>query len=92
MFTKAVMVKIRHMFCTAGAGMEELLAEELQHKLCATQVSLSCCISLTACKGKNRKFYETDISQTFFNHQTATRVHVRDYEQKNKIRGPNNCP
>ncbi|KAK2878796.1 hypothetical protein Q8A67_019587 [Cirrhinus molitorella] len=29
---------IRQLYCTAGAGMEELLAEEVQHKLCATQV------------------------------------------------------
>ncbi|XP_016319077.1 THUMP domain-containing protein 2 isoform X1 [Sinocyclocheilus anshuiensis] len=34
----AVAVMIRHLYCTAGAGMEELLAEEVQHKLCATQV------------------------------------------------------
>ncbi len=39
------------------------------------------------CKGKYRKFYETDVSQTFSNHQTATRV--RDYKHKSKIRGPN---
>ncbi|ROJ78871.1 THUMP domain-containing protein 2 [Anabarilius grahami] len=29
---------MKHLYCTAGAGMEELLAEEVQHKLCATQV------------------------------------------------------
>ncbi|XP_073683542.1 THUMP domain-containing protein 2-like [Garra rufa] len=29
---------VRQLYCTAGAGMEELLAEEVQHKLCATQV------------------------------------------------------
>ncbi|XP_043118275.1 THUMP domain-containing protein 2 [Puntigrus tetrazona] len=29
---------IRQLYCTAGAGMEELLAQEVQHKLCATQV------------------------------------------------------
>ncbi|XP_077095649.1 U6 snRNA (guanine-N(2))-methyltransferase THUMPD2 isoform X3 [Siphateles boraxobius] len=29
---------MRHLYCTAGAGMEELLAEEVQHKLCASQV------------------------------------------------------
>lgn len=40
------------------------------------------------CTSKYRKFYA--ISQTFSNHQTATRVHVRDYEHKSKIRGPNN--
>lgn len=35
----AMAVMIRPLYCTAGAGMEELLAEEVQHKLCATQVS-----------------------------------------------------
>uniref|UniRef100_A0A8C1I1K4 THUMP domain containing 2 n=1 Tax=Cyprinus carpio carpio TaxID=630221 RepID=A0A8C1I1K4_CYPCA len=34
----AMAVMIRALYCTAGAGMEELLAEEVQHKLCATQV------------------------------------------------------
>ncbi|XP_067310689.1 THUMP domain-containing protein 2 [Pseudorasbora parva] len=29
---------MRRFYCTAGAGMEELLAEEVQQKLCATQV------------------------------------------------------
>ncbi|RXN29792.1 mitogen-activated kinase kinase kinase kinase 3 isoform X3 [Labeo rohita] len=29
---------IKQLYCTAGAGMEELLAEEVQQKLCATQV------------------------------------------------------
>ncbi|XP_050988624.1 THUMP domain-containing protein 2 [Labeo rohita] len=34
----AVEKMIKQLYCTAGAGMEELLAEEVQQKLCATQV------------------------------------------------------